>query len=237
MGSPLTQGGTASTHPLRRPVGVLGLLGGALVLVGTLAPWVTGQAPDGTVVTVNGFTGAGDGSMALLFAVLLVLALASAAIAGSRTRIAQLLPAVLGIGSGLYMAVAVRGLPQTLEGLRNLGVEPVVQAGFWIEVAGAAVTALAGLAATLLIVRRNPVRREAAADVDALDRTFVARLFTRLGGAIVGTALGVWLAVQTFGSTGSPFVPASALVGLLAGLGAAALLLGLFGPSGPRRGR
>lgn len=237
MGPSLTRVRPASTHPLRRPIGVLGLLSGALVLVGALAPWVSGPAPDGTFVSVNGFTGAGDGSMALLFAILLVVALSSRALADSRTRTVQLLPAALGMVSGLYMAVAVRGLPQTVDGLRNLGVDPVVQTGIWLEAAGSALVALAGVASTTLLIRRNPIRREAAADVDALDRILFVRLGIRLGGMVAGLAVGVWLAIQTYGSTGSPFVPAYGLVGLGAGLGAAALVLSLFGPSDQRKGR
>jgi hypothetical protein len=222
-------------QPLRSPVGLGALVGGIAVLVGTFAPWVSGTNPRDELVTVNGFDGAGDGSMALLFAVLCLIALASRSVAGSRTRIIQLLPGGLGIIGLLYMIVAWRGLPQTLETLRNLGVDPLVQPWFWIELAGSIIVALAGVAATVLIIRRNPVRRDTAADVDAFDRVFFVRLAIRLGGMVAGLAVGVWLAIQTYGSSGSPFVPAYGLVGLGLGLGAAALVLSLFGPSDQRK--
>lgn len=220
---------------VRDPVGLGGLAGGIIVLVGAVAPWVSGSDPRDQTLTVNAFSGAGDGMMSLLFVVLLILALTSAAVAGSRTRVVQLLPAALGIVGFLYMVVAVRDLPVTIDALQNLGVDPVVQPGIWIELGGSALAGLAGLAATARIVRRNPVHRDQAAVNGIVDRTLVTRVVVRLVGAAVGLGIGVWLALGTYGTSASPFVPAYGLVGLVVGLGGAALLLGFVEPAGPNR--
>ena len=223
-------------HPLRGPVGLAGLAALVLMLVGSIGPWVSGPGPSGATVSLDGFSGAADGAVALLFALLLVLALGSRSVAGSRTRVVQLLPAGLGLVALAYMVVGLRDLPVMTAALEDLGVQASTGAAVWVETGGALLACGAGLAASVSIVRRNPVRHEAAASASAIDRDLVVRSLSWLIGAVAGAGLGVWVAVGQYGSTGSPFVPAYGIGGLIIGLFLAGTILGLFGPSDQRKG-
>jgi hypothetical protein len=193
-------------------------LGGALLLVGSVSPWVSGRDPSGQLHVIYGFTDAGDGAVALGFGVLLIVVLASRSIADSQTRVVQLLPAILAVASLLYMLVAVRSLPITESELVNLGVVPVVGAGIWIETLGAAVAFVAGVAASARMIATNPTHRDAAGAADLLDARFVLGLLWRMAGALVGLAVAVWIALQLYASTASPFVPAFGMIGIAVGL-------------------
>jgi hypothetical protein len=188
------------------------------MLVGAVTPWVSGRDPTGQLHVIYGFTDAGDGAVALGFGVLLIVALASRSIADSQTRVVQLLPAVLGAASLLYMLVAVRSLPITQSELVDLGVIPIVGMGIWIETLGAAVAFVAGVAATARMIGTNPTHPGEAGARDLLDLSFVLGLLWRVAGALVGLAIAVWISLQVYESTASPYVPAFGLIGIVVGL-------------------
>lgn len=188
------------------------------MLVGALSPWVSGRDPSGQLHVIYGFSDAGDGAVALGFGVLLIVALASRSVADSRTRVVQLLPAILAAAGLLYMLVAVRSLPITQRELVNLGVVPIVGPGVWIETLGAAVAFVAGVAASARIIAANPTHPREAGAGDLLDLRFILSLLWRVAGALVGLALAVWIALQLYESTASPFVPAFGMIGIVVGL-------------------
>ncbi|HYB47852.1 MAG TPA: hypothetical protein VED20_10915 [Streptosporangiaceae bacterium] len=76
-----------SRSPLLHPFRLTALAGVVGVVVGVFGPWVQGTLPDGSVTTYNGFAGAADGLLQLVFCAALVLLLRSRAAGESQTLV------------------------------------------------------------------------------------------------------------------------------------------------------
>ncbi|HTS14338.1 MAG TPA: hypothetical protein VMH24_01625 [Candidatus Sulfotelmatobacter sp.] len=205
--------------PLRHPVRLLALVGVIGVVVGVFGPWVQGTLPDGSVTTYNGFAGAADGVLQLVFCAALVLLMRSRTAGESQTLVVQLLPAGAGLACLAYAIVAWRTLDQFEILLADKDAVPVVGWGIQTDLIGTALLVAGAVGTTALVMRTHPRRPRAAADAPVLDRRALATVGGYLLGVFGGGALGVVAGLAVLGSTANAvivfFVGIGALVGWL----------------------
>ncbi|HXX60875.1 MAG TPA: hypothetical protein VEI48_06255 [Candidatus Sulfotelmatobacter sp.] len=208
-----------SRSPLLHPFRLTALAGVVGVVVGVFGPWVQGTLPDGSVTTYNGFAGAADGLLQLVFCAALVLLLRSRAAGESQTLVVQLLPAGAGLACLAYAVVAWRTLDQFEILLSDQDAVPVVGWGIGLDLLGTALVVVGAVATTALVMRTHPRRRRSAADVPVVDRQALVAVFVVLGGIVGGGALGLLAGVLVLGSTADAlivfFVFGGAVVGWL----------------------
>jgi hypothetical protein len=147
------QGGAPPVLPAPAPrsggaFAVIGLLGGVLVLAGSVLPWLTITAPVVGTLTRSGLDAGGDGILTLLLGV----AAAGIGIARLATRVhplVQRVPVVLGAG---VLAVTVLDLSRVGAALEAIGsaspVHPSAGPGLYLLVVGSVVTAAGGFGLT-----------------------------------------------------------------------------------------
>ena len=205
--------------PLLHPFRLAALAGVVGVVVGVFGPWVQGTLPDGSVTTYNGFAGAADGLLQLVFCAALVLLLRSRAAGESQTLVVQLLPAGAGLACLAYAVVAWRTLDQFEILLSDQDAVPVVGWGIGLDLLGTALVVAGAVATTALVMRTHPRRPRSAADVPVVDRQALVAVFVVLGGIVGGGALGLLAGVLVLGSTADAlivfFVFGGAVVGWL----------------------
>jgi hypothetical protein len=162
------------------------VVGFAMVVLGVFGPWQEMLDPVGFTEMTNGVSG-GDapGLQVLVFAAATALVCALPAVAGSRTRSVQLLPALGGafafiVAVRSYLAVAPKDIWDPSQSS-----QVVVEWGMWSVLAGSALIALGGLAITLIIVRDRPLAPELGEP--KADLSFVRPLV----GAVIGFVLAV----------------------------------------------
>ena len=205
--------------PLLHPFRLAALAGVVGVVVGVFGPWVQGTLPDGSVTTYNGFAGAADGLLQLVFCAALVLLLRSRSAGESQTLVVQLLPAGAGLACLAYAVVAWRTLDQFEILLSDQDAVPVVGWGIGLDLLGTALVVAGAVATTALVMRTHPRRRRSAADVPVVDRQALVAVFVVLGGIVGGGGLGLLAGVLVLGSTADAlivfFVFGGAVVGWL----------------------
>jgi hypothetical protein len=190
-------------HPLLRPSRWPVLAGFVAVAVGTFLPWQTMTYPVGAPLVKTGTSGFTAPGLAILaFAIPTALAACLRRVADSRTRIVQLLPAVLGccvlaLAAQAYLDVAPTNVWDPSRSLSD-----VVEPGMWIVLAGSLAMAIGGVLTTVAIARANPLRPEEWQP--AIDLSFVRWT--------VATALGLVLAIAAVTAGGEAFSMAAPFV-------------------------
>ncbi len=192
-------------HPSRWPI----LIGGPLVVVGSFLPWQTVTWPLGAPEVTSGASSFDAPGLQLILLFALTLALAALpSVAGSRTRLVQLLPAIAGIAAGViaigaYQKLANAGGPA---GPSSYSVE----GGFWLAALGSGLVALGGVATSTVISRDRPLRPEEDADPGAV-LLIVPPLIALVAGLIIGVAVAVAVS-PALGPGGSIVAPLLMLI-------------------------
>lgn len=211
--------GETARRLLLHPFRLAALAGVVGVVVGVFGPWVQGVVPDGSLVTLNGFTGAADGAIQLVACAALVLLLRSRAAGESQTLIVQLLPAVAGLACLAYAVIALRTLDELKFLLSDQGATPVVGWGVVLDAVGSALVAGGAVATSVLVMRTHPRRPRLPSEAPVVDRQALLIVLLILGGIFAGGALGLLAGVLVLGSTADAlivfFVFAGAVVGWL----------------------
>jgi hypothetical protein len=201
-----------------RNIGLIVAVGGvALLAFGNTLPW--GSA--GPLNRYGAFDSYADGLWALLCGLALVAVLWRGGTGQSRTRTAQLLPAILGIGTFLLAFVGFRAVQAWVDSLAGLGHEDGrLEPGVYLSLLGGALAAAGGVVYSWVTVREVPVLpQEPGSDV-AFARELVLRLLLVVAFTVGGGAAGIALALQVASGLGSGLVLMMlALIG--AGAGAA----------------
>ncbi|MES2209679.1 MAG: hypothetical protein V4515_05780 [Chloroflexota bacterium] len=129
---------------LRDPLRAAILAGAALMILGTLLPWIRAWKPGTGWFDVSGFQQAGDGGIVLELAILAGALVWSNRAWRSRMALIIMAPALLGISSLAVMRASYETSTTFLRLLTNAGGYGSFQLGFWLTIAGAAVTVVAG---------------------------------------------------------------------------------------------
>ncbi len=217
--APRPESGGETVRPLLHPFRLTALAGVIAVVVGVFGPWVQGVVPDGTLVTLNGFTGAADGAFQLVACAAVVLLLRSRAAGESHTLVVQLLPALAGLVCLAYAVIVWRTLGELEFLLSDQGATPVVGWGIFLDAVGSALVAGGAVATTALVMRTHPRAPRAPSDAPVVDRQALMTVLLVLGGLLAGGALGLLAGVLVLGSTADAlivfFVFGGAVVGWL----------------------
>ncbi len=217
--APRPESGGETARPLLHPFRLTALAGVIAVVVGVFGPWVQGAVADGSLVTLNGFTGAADGAFQLVTCAAVVLLLRSRAAGESHTLVVQLLPALAGLVCLAYAVIAWRTLDELEFLLSDQGATPVVGWGIGLDAVGSALVAGGAVATTALVMRTHPRTARSPSDAPVVDRQVLTTVFLMLGGIVTGGALGLLAGVLVLGSTADAlivfFVFGGAVVGWL----------------------
>jgi hypothetical protein len=169
-------------HPTRWP-SVAGL---ATISVAAFLPWKTVTFPGFPPTQTNGLdTYDAPGAQLFVFAAAALILAALPAVASSRLRIVQVLPAILGmctlvIGVEQYQSYAIVGMqPSPQRG------EVVLEGGLWASIAGTFLIAIGGVLTSVLITRDRPAYRDFG---QLPSKASILR-------PVVAVVAGLWLAV------------------------------------------
>jgi hypothetical protein len=192
-------------HPSRWPA----IVGAVAITVGTYLPWRTTVYPEGPPDVMTGTnTWDAPGQVLVVMAGLALVACALPQVARSRTRVVQLLPAVLGAVPAIlaaedYQQLAPQGLASAASS--NVTLEP----GFWVCVVGSVGVALGGVATSAVVIRDNPrLARARGWEMDpAAFRPFLAVTIGIIGGVAATVAL-----VPALGPLGGLAAPVLAVI-------------------------
>lgn len=130
---------------LQDPLRAATLLGVALLIVGSLLPWIHAFRPGRGWFDISGFEQAGDGGIVLELAILAGALVWSNRAWNSRMALVVTAPALLAITCLAILRVSYDMSLTFLRLLANAGGQGTFQVGFWLTILGGVVTAVAGV--------------------------------------------------------------------------------------------
>jgi hypothetical protein len=150
-------------HPLRHPARLLTVLGAVATIVGALVlPWFN-YGVDAFHSSLNamrtgnkeGLDGDTWGIYAIVVALFLIAAVSSRAIADSRIRWIQFIPAALGIAALVFYLEVAREVPLLVNLYQHSGFVVTDGPGLDVMLAAAIVSAVGGIASSMVTKRKN----------------------------------------------------------------------------------
>lgn len=129
---------------LRDPLRVATLVGVAMLIVGSLLPWIHAFRPGTGWFDISGFEQAGDGGIVLELAIVAGVLVWSNRAWNSRMALVVAAPTLLGITCLAIMRVSYEMSLTFLRLLGNAGGQGTFQVGFWLTILGGIVTVAAG---------------------------------------------------------------------------------------------
>lgn len=130
---------------LRDPARVLVLLGGLLLVVGSLLDWMRGWLPYVEWFEVSGFQRAGDGIIALFVGIAAIVVARSERIAAGGNALLIGIPLGLGLLALAVVRLAHQDLGIYIASLTKYGGQGEFLPGFWVTVGGAVLAAIGGV--------------------------------------------------------------------------------------------
>jgi hypothetical protein len=171
----------AARDLLREPVRAAVVLGGAILIVGALLPWIDVETTYRGRLVLNGLSDPGDGAITASGGVLLILLGRSGSFGASRILTVAAAPFVIALACALLSVVAYRSAGEHLDVLRRSGAVGGLSVGLDLTVLGSLV-ATGGGAVRLWRARRLLSRP-----------TFAPRDIAQLTLGIAGALGGFWL--------------------------------------------
>lgn len=132
---------------LQDPLRTATLVGVAMLIVGSLLPWIHAFRPGTGWFDISGFEQAGDGGIVLELAILAGVLVWSNRAWNSRMAIVVAAPTLLAITCLAIMRVSYDMSQTFLRLLANAGGQGTYQVGFWLTILGGIVTLVAGVIA------------------------------------------------------------------------------------------
>lgn len=173
----------AARDLLREPVRAAVMLGGALLVVGALLPWIDVETTYRARMVLNGLSDPGDGAIIAAGGALLVLLGRSGSFGESRILTVAAAPFVIALACALLSVVAYRSAGDHLVALRRSGAVGGLSVGLDLTVLGALIATGGG--AVRLWRARRLFSRPTLAPRD------VAQLILGIAGALGGFWLGL----------------------------------------------
>lgn len=212
---------------LRDPARVLVLLGGLLLVGGSLLDWMRGWLPYVEWFEVSGFQRAGDGIIALFVGIAAIVVARSERVATGRNALLVVIPLGLGLLALAVVRLAHQDLGIYIGSLTKYGGRGEFLPGFWVTVAGAVVATLGGLARAW--AGRETLRRVRLRLPVSGTATAVGVVVGSIAGIMGGTGLAGWMTAGTIGGISASVTMLFAIAFGFAGAGVGAWFGGRIG--------
>lgn len=210
---------------LQDPLRTATLVGVAMLIIGSLLPWIHAFRPGTGWFDVSGFEQAGDGGIVLELAILAGALVWSNRAWNSRMALVVEAPALLAVTCLAIMRVSYEMGQTFLRLLANAGGQGTYQIGFWLTILGGIVTAVAG---AIAIWRARGRLRFSLGGAGRIIAGAVGALVGGAGGFIVGSQIaGLLTQDSVVGASAILITLAFALMFVGAWLGGTIALAGL----------